>query len=163
MHFFRPTERIEDYPFTLADGTVISTNPEPPAKSIRILGLNLDQRLSWAPHVNIQATKCRKALFALRKAQGQGWGMSARRMKVVYQALIASVMFFGVELWAHTLLGPQASTHNRNTVSRILSLASRLVTKASRTAATKATLALSGIPPLHLQVPQLLATRYLLF
>ena len=75
LHFFRPGERVEDFPIVIDEERVLSTLPELGKDSVRVLGFWLDNKLSWLPHLKKQATKCMKAMWAVKRGYGSSWGL----------------------------------------------------------------------------------------
>ena len=73
-------------------------------KTIKYLGVNLDNRLNWHKHVNTTARKCTNILFAARKMIGDNWGVTPDKMIWVYNAIIKPIMTYACVTWAPRLL-----------------------------------------------------------
>ena len=153
LHFFRKYESVTDYPIILTPTTALSTIPDPEDNSIRVLGLWIDNKLLWNPHIERQAAKCQALLFALRGAYGSSHGLSGKLLKVVFQGLISACLFYAAEIWGYSLLGQGNLTRARK-VDVVLNRAARMICKSSKTSSNIASRALAGIPPTDLLVPQ---------
>lgn len=67
----------------------------PVKKEMKYLGVILDSRLTGVPHCEFVAAKCEKRLNILRCLAGVWWGAHPISLRLVYNALIRSVLDYG--------------------------------------------------------------------
>lgn len=78
-------------------------------RSVKFLGLTLDRRLTWLPHINLLKEKCKKDLRLLYIISANNWGADYSSLKRIYEALIRSKIEY-----AGFLLSSAAPSHLRN-------------------------------------------------
>ena len=61
------------------------------SKEARLLGVTLDTKLTWKPHITRKATT---ALMQCRQIVGKTWGIKPSMMKWIYTAMIRSIMSY---------------------------------------------------------------------
>jgi len=71
-------------------------------KSIKLLGLTLDENLSFREHVGGVLSKIRKACFALNSIKDQ---LRVRERIMIYRSLIESHLLYCIILWGPSLSG----------------------------------------------------------
>uniref|UniRef100_A0A1I8IME3 Endo/exonuclease/phosphatase domain-containing protein n=1 Tax=Macrostomum lignano TaxID=282301 RepID=A0A1I8IME3_9PLAT len=59
----------------------------PFCKQTKCLGITLDHRLNWSPHVQTKAKKAFAVLAQLRRAVGTTWGLTPKRLWWIYTAM----------------------------------------------------------------------------
>ena len=64
------------------------------------LGVTLDSKLSWIPHITEKSSKVNRCLLLCRKAVGQTWGLSPKVMMWIYQTMIRPIVSYAVTVWA---------------------------------------------------------------
>ena len=72
----------------------------------RLLGVTLDSKLTWKPHITRITRKATTALLHCRQILGQTWGIKPSTMKWIYTAMIRPVMSYACVSWA--------GGHNKN-------------------------------------------------
>jgi len=65
-------------------------------KSIKFLGLHLDEHLTWKMHITKLKSKLSSALFVLNKIKNI---LSCKALKTVYYALFHSHLMYGIQAW----------------------------------------------------------------
>ena len=80
------------------DGNIINLSPQ-----VTYLGVILDSKLTWAPHIEAKANKGINMLFACKKAVGKTWGLTPVIVKWIYQQVILPSVLYGNLVWHHTL------------------------------------------------------------
>ena len=70
-----------------------------PSKSVKYLGIYLDEHLNGSAHVNILLPKLRRANGMLSKIRHY---TSAEQMKSIYHAIFASHMTYGCQIWGQS-------------------------------------------------------------
>ena len=78
--------------------------------SLKMLGIHLDDNLSWKPHINVVNNKISKTMFALKQAKHT---LSSECLLNLYKALIQPHLTHGIHIWG-------ASKHSNLTKTRLL-------------------------------------------
>ncbi|KAL0895859.1 hypothetical protein ABMA27_011882 [Loxostege sticticalis] len=120
----------------------------------KFLGVILDCKLTGVPHCNFVSVRCEKVLNLLRCLSGVWWGAHPYSMKLIYNALIRSILDYG------TFLLEPANKSAFKKLDLIQHKALRIVTGAMRSSPTNALQVETCDPPLHLR-RQLLSDRFL--
>ena len=58
------------------------------SKEARLLGVTLDSKLTWKPHITRITRKATTALIQCRQIVGKTWGITPSMMKWIYTAVI---------------------------------------------------------------------------
>lgn len=134
---------------------ILKYNGEPiPVKShVKFLGLVLDSKLTGKPHCDYIAEKCERSLNILRCLSGVWWGAHPFSLKLVYNALIRSVLDYG------TFLLEPCSTAGMNRLDVVQAKALRIITGAMKSSPINALQVECADPPLKLR-RQFLADRF---
>jgi hypothetical protein len=72
-----------------------------PSASIRILGVWIDPRLSWGPHVKEVLRKMETQTNALLRTTASTWGATFTKARQIYNAVIRPALTYGSTIW-HT-------------------------------------------------------------
>lgn len=86
--------------------------------NIKYLGLTVDYKLKWEPHINLLIKKIRKLSFIFKTIRNI---MSLKQLKNVYYALCQSLLTYGISAWggaADKYIKPLNTTHK--TLIRIM-------------------------------------------
>lgn len=126
----------------------------PLKQHFKFLGLVLDSKLSGLPHCEFIREKCEKNLNILRCLAGVWWGAHPFALKLVYNAIIRSVLDYG------TFLLEPSSAEGLQHLDRIQSKALRIITGAMKSSPINALQVECLDPPLDLR-RQYLSDRYL--
>jgi hypothetical protein len=118
------------------------------SRSIKYLGVILDQRLTWKEHIEAKVGKARNMMWACRRACGRRWGLRPRVVYWLYTSVIRPSLAYAFLVW---WLGCDTARvkHLLGTVQRLACLG---IMGAMRTTPTGAMEALVGLPPLDLVV-----------
>ena len=68
--------------------------------ALRVLGVWLDPSLSWKEHINKMASKGEEAFKALARILALTWGISVRKSKLIYSAVVRLIITYGAQIWA---------------------------------------------------------------
>lgn len=124
-----------------------------PTKSyVKFLGVCLDSKLSGIPHCEYVVAKCEKILNLLRCLCGVWWGAHPFSLKLLYNALLRSVLDYG------TFLLEPCSIAGLRKLDAIQSKALRIIAGAMKSSPLNALRVECGEPPLQLR-RQFLADR----
>ena len=69
-------------------------------KEARLLGVTLDSKLTWKPHIIPITRKATTALLQCKQIVGKTWGIKPSMMKCIYTAMIRPSMSFACVSWA---------------------------------------------------------------
>lgn len=70
-----------------------------PGAAIRVLGLWIDTKLRWGPHLAKTQAKLVNQVRALKFLSASTWGVTLRKAREVYRAVIIPVMTFAAPIW----------------------------------------------------------------
>jgi hypothetical protein len=71
-----------------------------PSPSIRLLGLWLDPKLSWGPHVQKIQARTRRNMESLNRLTASTWGVTFSQARQLYAAIVRPVLTYGSQVWA---------------------------------------------------------------
>ena len=101
--------------------------------------------------------KTKAGINMMRALAGSGWGMRGKLLKIVFNGLIESVLFYGLEVWGHAALRKRNLTKFR----RVFAQGARAICRGSRSANFQGLMACAGVIPPEFRIRQLLGNRYL--
>jgi ribonuclease HI len=84
-------------PLTL-NGTTINYSP-----TVKYLGILLDFKLKWTPHIEDKIAKAKKSLLLHRNAMGKLWGPHPSTVRWLYEGIIKPSLTYGCLVWGHAL------------------------------------------------------------
>jgi Reverse transcriptase (RNA-dependent DNA polymerase) len=70
-----------------------------PVPCIKVLGLWVDSKLSWKPHIQNTATKATGQIAAMSRLLGSTWGATLKRSRLIYTAVIRPTITYGCNVW----------------------------------------------------------------
>ena len=70
-----------------------------PSPMIRRLGIHLDPRLIWGPHIRLTAAKATTQMAAVTRLAKSTWGASFTRARQIYAAIVRPAMAYGSPIW----------------------------------------------------------------
>ncbi|KAF4523529.1 hypothetical protein B566_EDAN013072, partial [Ephemera danica] len=108
----------------------------------RLLGIIIDDKLSWKPHFNYLTNTCRKCINILKATCHRWWGANPNIAIILYKSLIRSRLEYGSPIYGN------ASKAQWQRLERIQNSAIRTILGAFPSAPIPALLLESGIPPL---------------
>ena len=71
----------------------------PPSSQMTYLGVILDSKVSWGPHIHNKIDKARKFAMVIRSAVSATWGMSPEAIQWIYKAIILPKISYGAHAW----------------------------------------------------------------
>jgi ribonuclease HI len=70
-----------------------------PRGKCKYLGLTIDTRLNWKPHMDQIQGKANKSIQALSSLAGSTWGIKLKDMRQIYQAVVLPQIFYACSAW----------------------------------------------------------------
>ena len=84
-------------PFALKiDGGEIAYKTE-----VKYLGITLDSKLHWTPHITEKLTKTKKYLHQVACMTRNNWGPKPRLMRWAYIGIVRPMLCYGAMIWGH--------------------------------------------------------------
>ncbi len=132
MHFCR-IRGVHPDPDLFLDGRRISCPQE-----VKFLGLTLDPRLTWVPHLRRVKGSCGQTLNLLRVLSHTKWGADRRTLLMLHRSLVLSKLEYGCELYS------SATPARLRTLDSVHHSGLRLATGAFRTSPIPSLLVAAG-------------------
>jgi hypothetical protein len=125
-------------------------------EEFKYLGVTIDSRLSWTPHINYIAKTAKRHLMMLHRGLGTTWGPTTAITLWLYTGIVRPAMTYGCMVWAR-----QA---NKATdifkLIKVQRLALILVAPMRRSTPTAGLEMILGVPPIKLYIKFLATTTY---
>ena len=109
------------------------------------LGVKLDKRLTWNPHIKEMERRATKRLSLMKKLAGTKWGASSNILKQVYTGNIRPVMEYGSAAWA------SAAKSNTSRLAKVQNAGMRLITGGLKTTPVNTLESTTGLTSLDLR------------
>lgn len=119
-------------------------------KTHKYLGIIIDNKLTWIPHLNFLKEKISLFTANINKVRGVNWGTSRELLRVWYEVITQKQIEYASEIWS-----PYLNSHGYRKLSALQRSAVLSFVNAYKSTSTDAVLVLSGIPPIHLQLQKL--------
>jgi ribonuclease HI len=126
-----------------------------PSKTVKYLGLTLDEKLRWNAHIDEKATKTARTMGMIRRCMRLTWGLNRNRLKELYNLLIQPALLYCCSVWASAT----AKKTTVNKLRRIQRWSTRSICRAYKTSSTESALVISGLPPIDLVIRATAAAR----
>jgi len=72
-------------------------------EATKFLGVTLDQKLTWTPHIAKLAKKAKGVLMMCKNAIGPTWGFTPKTMKWIYTAIVRPMVAYAAAIWVNGL------------------------------------------------------------
>jgi hypothetical protein len=82
----------------------------PFSKTAKYLGITLDGKLSWRPHIENKIKKDKRTLMAIRSTIGKSWGPSPMCARWSWTGVIRPAFTYGAVVWSRTATQAWART-----------------------------------------------------
>ena len=115
------------------------------SKEARLLGITLDSKLTWKPHITRITRKATTALLQCRQIVGKTWGIKPSMMKWIYTAMTRPIMSYACVSWA----GGLNKKYLVRKLTKVQRLACRMISSAFPGTPTGALEILLNITPIE--------------
>lgn len=122
----------------------------PYSKEVKYLGLVFDSKLKWNTHIQLKISKCKKLLYALKRAIGKDWGPNPKTLRWAYTGMVRPILTYGCHLW-----GPNLKQSQRNLLNRMNRLTCLNLAPVHRYTPSLALEIIFQLKPLHLKIQEL--------
>jgi hypothetical protein len=152
MHFTRHTkDTIGDLQSNISIG---DTQAELCQKSMRVLGVWVDPKLRWRPHMAQAISKGNSHIAALSRLVASTWGPTVSKARVLYSAVVRPGMMYGSQVWGADA-GETTSKSMLNPLEVIQNQAIRKVMGAYKRTPTVLLNTEAGIEPIRMYTKRL--------
>ena len=127
-------------------------------QTVKYLGIILDSKLQWRPHIESACNKAIRHVHALRSACCKKWGLKPVYSLWIYNQIIIPSISYGSFVWSHLLTSNASLAKLLDHVQRTALL---LTTGAFNTTPSCYLNILSGILPLDLTIQKMAIKTYL--
>jgi hypothetical protein len=154
MHFTRRPKK-----FNMQASIRIPKLQDGPVPVMRILGIHLDSKLKWGPHVNLTAAKAASHMASISRLTKSTWGATFAKARQIYAAVVCPVLAYGCPVWSS--LGDERANRNRliYPLQTVQNKCLRTITGAYKTTNVQVLEHEASVPPLDLHL-EMLATNY---
>ena len=142
IHMTRATKR-----FNLSASVNLGTETKNPVKEVRVLGVWIDPKLTWAAHARKMQGKLATQMGALTRIAASTWGPSLAKARVVYKTVVRSAITYASPIWHEPSESPSGIARK---LARIQNKGLRVVAGAYRATPTKALETETYVEPIHL-------------
>lgn len=129
-----------------------------PVKSLKYLGVTIDQKLLWNEHL---ASIQRKSYIIFRnmcRLTKNTWGLHSGICDEIYKGVIEPIIFYASDIWGYDILNKATAKHCLNyKIQRPFLLR---ICKAYRSVSLEALCIVANIPPAHLELWKQLQIRH---
>ena len=91
------------------------------------LGMTLDTRLTWKPHIDAIQERTYKKLSLMKKLAGTSWGANAKILQQVYTGAVRPVADYASTSWV------TASKSSKNKLDKVQNAGLRIILGAMKT------------------------------
>jgi hypothetical protein len=86
---------------------------------IRLLGVQIDRKLKWGPHMRSVSEKASSLLLATGRISSSTWGAGLMKSRLLYQTIVKPTILYGAGVWH----GPQGTATASKAIQRRLEVA----------------------------------------
>lgn len=114
------------------------------SESAKLLGVTLDSRLTWKPHIENQVTKSKRLLFLLNKCCKLKWGLKSKALHQVWSGVIEPILLYGSPAWASCV----PSKWLQSKLESVQRLAAIKIIRGFKCVSYEASITISGLTPI---------------
>ncbi|CAF4901386.1 unnamed protein product [Pieris macdunnoughi] len=130
----------------------LAMNSEPISidKQIKVLGVEIDQKLTFNGHIKNVCNKAIKIYKQLSKAARINWGLNSDIIASIYHTVIEPIITYAAAAWAPSV----KKLYVRKTLGKLQRGFAQKICRSYRTVSLNASILLSGTLPLDLRVQE---------
>ena len=121
--------------------------PLPYTEEVTYLGMKLNNRLDWKPHIDAKINAAKAQIMLINTATGKYWGPKPSLMLWAYKQVILPALCYGCVVFAHTLDEKRLAK-----LRRLNRLALQIIAPIARSAPTGGLEVITDTPPIHLEM-----------
>ena len=114
--------------------------------STKLLGITLDNKLSWNEHIVKQCKKAKGILMQCRRAVGPTWGFTPKTMRWIYTAVVRPSLTYGAMIW----INGTKTKQNQALLTSVQRLGNILITGAMPSSSSTALDRITGFTPIEI-------------
>jgi hypothetical protein len=119
--------------------------------TFKYLGVLMDSRLDWGPHIDQKVIKAKRYLMMMHKGLGASWGPTPAITLWLYTGIIRPFLTYGSVVWARKT----AQTRSANKLKKVQRLGMLLVAPMRQHSPTAGLEVILGVSPLNLYIQYL--------
>ena len=128
----------------------LNTKPLEQVKSIKYLGITIDNKMNFREHIITTTQKCSTLIHTLAKSAKLNWGLKREALNTIYKGAILPLMLYGAPVWRSAM----EKNCNRTLYSRVQRLMNIKIAKAYRTTSSDALCILTCDAPVQLKAEE---------
>lgn len=153
------TRRKRDPSGDLASTVRINDVHVTPETTVKVLGVLVDSKLSWRPHIQQAATKGLRAYQAMARLMAATWGPSVRQSRLIYSAVVRPSMMYGAQVWSPQDDGGAPAKGRLKPLAKVQNKCLRTITGAYKRTPIAAIEREMAIPPIDLYADAMATQR----
>jgi ribonuclease HI len=110
----------------------------------KYLGITIDDKLSWTPHIKSRINLCKRKLMSTKAAWGKTWGPHPWLTRWAWTGMIRPILSYGSFIWSH-----EAKKHKKE-LQKLQRLALMQLGHFRYSTPTASLEIISGVIPLHI-------------
>ncbi|XP_035229540.1 uncharacterized protein LOC118201531 [Stegodyphus dumicola] len=118
-------------------------------REIKYLGVIIDDKLTWIPHILSIKKRTQMIAKQLRYLQGYRWGLNHHIQKILYTTVTEKIVTYAAAVWALPMQGRKVK--HLSTIQRPFALS---ITRAYITTSSDSLNVLAGLLPLHIRTEE---------
>ena len=125
-----------------------------PVPSLRLLGVEIDTKLKWGPHIKKVAEKVDSHMNSLHQLCQSTWGASFQKARHIYTAVVRPAMVYGCKVWAKVDGIDKHASSQIKKLEELQTKALRRITGAYKSVPAQVLQQEADIPPMDLYIQQ---------
>ena len=126
-----------------------------PAPSLRLLGVWVDSKLQWGPHIKKATEKGTSQMQSLQRLCKSTWGASFQKARHLYTAVVRPAMVYGAKVWMTPEGVPGYKKGITRPLEKMQNQALRHIAGAYKSVPEAILQKETEIPPLHLYTQEI--------
>jgi len=128
----------------------LNIKPLEQVKSIKYLGIAIDNKMNFREHIISTTKKCTTLIHTLAKSAKLNWGLKQEALNTIYKGAILPLILYGAPVWIMAM----EKNCNRTLYSRVQRHINIKIAKAYRTTSNDALCILTGNAPVELKAEE---------